>query len=67
MDYLVRYETLPESFNEVLGKLDLPPVALSRKNASNHADWRSYYDDELIHMVTEFYQRDLDCFNYRFD
>lgn len=66
VDYVGRYEALQPSMNAVFEKLGLPAIDLAVRNASDHAHYRQYYDDHLRDLVTEFYQADLHCFNYRF-
>ena len=64
MDFVGRYETLQQSFDEVCARLGITAPPLVRGNATEHGAWRNYYDDELLRVVTEFYRRDFDVLGY---
>lgn len=66
MDYIGRYEALQESMNFVNDALNFPETALNVKNKSAHEDYRSYYDDELFGLVSDFYKADIKHFGYKF-
>jgi len=66
MDYVGRYETLQDSVDEICGKLQIESTPLKKKNASEHQQYREYYDDELKSMVGKFYREDLKRFGYSF-
>jgi hypothetical protein len=66
MDYIGRYEALQESMNFVNDALKFPKTALKVNNQSVHADYRSYYDDELFGLVSDFYKADIKHFDYNF-
>lgn len=64
LDYVGRYETLQESFAHICGEIGIPPSELFRTNASQHEAFASYYDEELIELIGEFYRDDLQLFGY---
>ena len=64
MDFVGRYETLQQSFDEVCGRLGITATPLVPGNATEHGAWTDYYDDELLRVVTEFYRRDFDVLGY---
>ena len=66
MDFIGRFEALQDGVNLVLAKLELASVKLKRRNPSEHAHYRNYYDAELRELVAEFYRQDLLRFDYRF-
>lgn len=65
VDFLGRYETLEASFAEACRRAGLPPPPLTRANAADHADYRAYYDDELVAIVSAFYADDFAALGYR--
>ena len=65
MDFVGRYECLDQSMRDVCRHLGIPATTLPRRNASEHGDYRQYYDDELLRIVTDFYRRDFDGLDYR--
>jgi len=66
MDYIGRYEELQSSLDHILDHLNCPRVNLKSRNASDHAHFRDYYDDELKQAVSSFYQKDCELFGYWF-
>lgn len=66
MDFVGRYETLQESMDLVNDTLGFSRTPLNVKNKSAHGDYRSYYDDELFGLVTDFYKADIESFGYKF-
>lgn len=64
MDYVGRYETLDDSFREVCNSTGLPELTLAQVNASEHAPYRTCYDESLLRAVTDLYRRDFDLLDY---
>ncbi|MYE81219.1 MAG: sulfotransferase family protein [Gammaproteobacteria bacterium] len=64
MDFVGRYETLQQSFDEACRRLGIAAPSLSHGNATEHGPWMDYYDDDLLRVVTEFYRRDFDALAY---
>ena len=64
MDFIGRYETLQQSFDEVCRLIGLPTATLEPSNASEHAVFPSYYDDELLRRVTDLYREDFRHFGF---
>lgn len=64
MDYVGRYETLQESFDEICQRIGIPGTDLGRKNASKHSRFTEYYDDDLTRIVSDFYSDDFENFDY---
>ena len=74
-DYALRFEDgYPEALFQFLGTRGLP-VPRDKRNKFPHtgktrgksADWRSYYDDEMIEIVAGIYPKYLAHYNYSFD
>jgi hypothetical protein len=65
-DALGRVEDMQGSFDAISERIGLPHVALERTNASQHGDYRDYYDQQLIDGVASLYGRDLELFGYQF-
>ena len=66
MDYVGRYESLQTSMDQIFDHLLLPKTELAVRNSSKHADYQTYYDDELREQLEDFYAQDLMRFNYHF-
>jgi hypothetical protein len=67
VSHLLRAESLQADFDALCQALSLPQVALETRNASEHRDYREYYDEDLVRRVAERYRVDIDLFGYRFD
>jgi hypothetical protein len=67
--YIIRYETFEQQFNELKKQLDLPehvsPLAHEDiKSVENYQ--KCYTNDKTKQLVTDFYKKDLNYFNYTF-
>lgn len=67
MDYVGRYETLQESFDEICRQIGITPPELSRKNESRHRDYACYYDVTMQQAVADCYRKDFELFGYDAD
>jgi hypothetical protein len=65
-DYLGKVETMQASFDTICERIGIPTRALDHANKSQHADYRSYYDDDMIAAVARLYARDIALFGYEF-
>lgn len=66
-DAFGRVEQMQASYDSIAARLGLPTSVLEKVNSSPRADYRGYYDQELIDGVSELYRRDLDLFGYDFE
>ena len=66
LDFVGRYETLQQSYDEACERIGIPSTDLERKNPSKHAAFVEYYDDELREIVSDYYKDDLQTFGYGF-
>ncbi len=66
VDFVGRFETLQESYDEICSKIGIPGSKLVVMNKSNHKDYRSYYTPELYDSVSKLYETDIKMFNYKF-
>lgn len=67
LDFVGRNETMQASYDEVCRRVGIPTTALERVNSSKHRPWQEYYDRDLVGWVGDFYRRDLELFDYRFE
>ena len=67
MDVVGRNETMQSSFDEICRKAGMPETTLERVNSTQHRTYHEYYDRDLIGWVSDFYRKDLELFNYRFE
>lgn len=65
LDFVGRYESIQNSFDEICKRIGIPTATLPKKNVSKHKPYSDYYDDQLAAAVGEFYRTDLELFGYR--
>ena len=66
-DFIGRLENIQEDFPYVLNKLNLPEEHLYKNNVSPKYNWREYYNTKLIDQVGEYYTRDIEEFDFRYE
>ena len=64
MDFIGRFEDLQRSFGEACRLIGIPERDLARSNATDHRHHATYYDDELLGLVNDFYRPDFDSLGY---
>ena len=64
MDFIGQFEDLQRSFGEACRRIGIPERSLARSNATDHRDYTTYYDDELLSLVNDFYREDFDSLGY---
>jgi NADPH-dependent 7-cyano-7-deazaguanine reductase QueF-like protein len=57
---------MQQSYDEICAKVNIPSAHLEKANSSKRADYRQYYDQQLIEGVARLYGRDLELFGYDF-
>jgi hypothetical protein len=65
VDFVGRYERLPEDFATVTSRLGLQ-ASLPHVNATDHRDYRSYYTDLTRALVADAFAEDIERFGYTF-
>lgn len=66
-DEIGRFETMQQSYDSIAARIGIPTADLERVNESSHADYRTYFNQELRDGVAQLYARDLELFGYDFD
>jgi len=67
VDFLGRFESFRQDFYYVLRQVGKSPPLVRRRNASRHADYRSFYDTRTREAVGSLYINDCRRFDYDFD
>ena len=65
LDYIGRYEKYEESFYEIC-RLTGIYAKMSWINKSSHDHYSTYYDEESMELVSEFYKEEIELFGYEF-
>ena len=67
VDYIMRFENLPDDFPAVCQKLDIPAQPLPQYNRSTRKHYSKYYDDDLRELVRARFAAEIERFDYRFE
>src|SRR5947209_7566722 len=67
VDYIMRFENLPDDFRSVCHKLDIPVQPLPHYNRSTREHYSKYYDDELRELVRMRFAPEIERFQYTFE
>jgi len=69
VDFIGRYERLPEDYAEACRRIGIPAPALphERRASDRKKDYRTYYTDETAELVARRFARDIELLGYRFD
>ena len=66
VDYIARFETIDADWRYIANKIKVSPV-LPHINKSVHKDYKTYYNDECIEIVSNIYKKDIEFLNYKFE
>lgn len=67
VDNIIKLEKLNDGWPDVADKLCLPALKLPRENISSKNDYRNYYDNESVDVVSELYKKDIDLLEYSYE
>ena len=65
VDFLGRFEHYGESMKQLCFWIDIP-YENKKENASDHKDYKLYYDSGTRKIAEGWYKEDLEKFNYEF-
>jgi hypothetical protein len=68
VDYIIKYESLEKDFLRVQEMIDcynpLPKLLVSKDVF--RTDYKDYYNNDTISMVTEYFKKDIEQWQYEF-
>ena len=67
VDNIIKLEQLDDDWPELADKLSIPQREIQRANMSTKNDFKEYYDNESIEIVSHLYKKDIELFNYSYD
>lgn len=67
LDYVGRFETLIEDFQEVCNAMQIPQIALPHRIKGADEDYREYYDKDSLNVIAEIYKEEIEMFGYFFE
>ena len=66
VDYIGRFETLQDDFDEICRKISIPVQKLPHDNRTEHLDYNTLYTPEALEMVRNKFEQDIVLFDYKF-
>lgn len=67
VDFIGKYENLQEDYEEACRRIGIKPPPLPHKRqAKDRKGYRSYYNGELAELVADYFQSDIEAFEYSF-
>ena len=71
VDFVGRFENFQTDFGIICDRIGIDQQKIKPlnriMNRSNHKHYSEYYTPETRAIVQHLYQRDIDCFNYKFE
>jgi len=64
LDFIGKFETLQESFNDLCKLLGAEPKLLQKMRGSSHDHWSTYYDKETKDIIVDIYSDDFKHLGY---
>ena len=66
VDYLIRFESLQQDFNQVCDIIGKPRIKLAHYNRITRAHYSVYFDKESRQIFMRHFGKDVHLFNYHF-
>lgn len=67
VDYVGKVETINKDFECILSILNIDNITLPHSNKSKRAHYSKYYNDILAERVYDYFKKDIDYFDYKFN
>ncbi len=66
MDFIIRYESLQQDFDQLCSLIGHPQLTLPHINRTKHDHYRKYYDDHSRELVARWFKKDIKHFGYKY-
>ena len=66
LDFLIKFENIDEDFKKVCDLIGVKNDLLPRRNKSDRAEYKSYYDEELKQLIEKKFSKEIEYGNYSF-
>lgn len=67
LDYIGRFETLNEDFQEVCKAMHIPQITLPYILKGSGEDYHEHYDKGSMNIIMEVYKEEIEMFGYSFE
>ena len=66
VSFIGHFENLQQDFDIACSKMNLNKITLPHKHKTKHKHYSEYYTKETVDIISEFYKKDIEKFNYSF-
>lgn len=69
IDFIGKVENINEDYNKLIKLLNYPfsSPTLPKENPSIHQHYTTYYDKDMIQVVSKLFEKDIETFKYKFE
>ena len=67
LDFIGKVENIDNDWEILCNKINIPHQKLGHYTKNSYNKYTTYYDNETIDIVSEWYKKDLQIFNYKFN
>jgi len=67
LDFIGKVENINNDWEVLCKKINIQYQKLGHHSKNSHNNYITYYDNETIDIVSEWYKKDLQIFNYKFN
>ena len=66
VDHIIKFDNLKEEFNKLCQRKswDIELIHTNKSKANKKVDWRSYYDEKSLELISKIYKTDIEMFDY---
>jgi len=67
LNFIGKVENINDDWEELCSKIHIPhvPMVHAKNKRHEYGNYKDYYDEETIELVSDMYRRDLQIFNYK--
>ena len=67
LDFIGRFENLPDTFEEIRQRLSLSDLEFPYENMRNTVCYKNFYDNDSFEIVNDAFRQEILMFGYQFD
>jgi len=67
MDFIGKFENLQNDFDYICNKINVPLTKLPHMKETNYKHYSTYYNDKSIEKVANFYKKEIELGDYKFE
>ena len=66
VDHIIKFDNLKEEFDKLCRRKswDIELIHTNKSKANKKVDWRSYYDEKSLELISKIYKTDIEMFGF---